>query len=328
MKELYREGVAIHSGPESCVCNREVVGEALTGESAGQPLSCEIQNSSVPTLLSEAEGYTLDGVKSEPFKDLAQSETLSMHGHSLHGSREVLEVPSVCSEGRLEKATNHTSNMYASRKSDSCVVPEKQPNKTGVIPAAEDVEERQLTKGNALDLATARTQSRKTVSNRLQRVRKVARSDKSVKFTNLLHHVTIDLLRESFFQLKKGAAPGIDGVTWKEYEMNLENHLGGLHSRVHNGTYRAKPSRRIYIPKADGKKRPLGIASLEDKIVQQATVVVLNAIYEEDFVDYSHGFRPGKSQHTALDALSVGIKSKKVNWVLDAEIQGFFDHTS
>jgi RNA-directed DNA polymerase len=326
MKELYREGLATHPGPESCVCNREVVGEALTGESAGQPLSCEIQNSSVPTLLSEAEGNTLGGAKSEPYKDLAQSETLSMHGHSLHGSREVLEVPSVYSEGRLEKATNHTSNMHASRKSDNCVVPEKQPNKGGATPLAEDVEERQLTKGNALDLAAARTLSRTAVLIKLLRVRKVAHNDKNARFTNLLCHVTIDLLRESFYLLKKGAASGVDGVSWKEYEVDLETRLSELLGKIHTGSYRAKPSRRIYIPKADGKQRPLGIASVEDKIAQQALVTVLNAIYEEDFVDYSYGFRPGKSQHMALDALTVGIKSKKVNWVLDADIQGFFDN--
>jgi len=326
MKELYREGLATHPGPESCADNRKVVGEALTGESAGQPLSCEIQRSSVPTLLSEAEGYTLDGEKSEPSGDLAQSETLSMHGHSLYGNREVLEVPSEKSVGRLEKATNHAANMHASRKSDSCIVPEKQSNKNGKTPLAEIVEERQLTKGNALDLAAARTQSRTTVSTRLLRVRKVASNDKNVRFTNLLCYVTIDLLRESFLQLKKGAASGVDGVSWKEYEVDLEKRLGKLLKKIHTGSYRAKPSRRIFIPKADGKQRPLGIASVEDKIAQQAVVTVLNAIYEEDFVDFSYGFRPGRSQHMALDALTVGIKSKKVNWVLDADIQGFFDN--
>ena len=326
MKELYRKGLATHSDPESCVGHRKVSGEALTGESAGQPLSCEIQKSSVPTLLSEAEGNTLGDVTSESLKDLAQSETLSMHGHSLRGNREVLEVPSENCEGRLEKATNHTSNMYASRKSDSCIVPEKQPNKNGENPLAEAVEERQLTKGNALDLAAVRTQSRLAVSTRLHRVRQVARKDKNVRFTNLLCYVTIELLKESFYQLKKKAAPGVDGVSWKDYEVNLERKLGNLLSRVHTGFYRAKPSKRTYIQKADGKQRPLGIASIEDKIVQQAIVTVLNAIYEEDFIDFSYGFRPGKSQHMALDALYVGIKSKKVNGVLDADIQGFFDN--
>ena len=208
MKELCREGLATHPDPESCADSCEAIGEALTGERAGQPLSCEIQRSSVPTLLIEAEGYTLDGVKSEPSEGLAQSETLSMHGNSLHGNREVLEAPSENSVGRLEKAANHTANMYASRKSDNCIVPEKQSNKDGEIPLAESVEERQLTKGNALDTAAARTQCRTTVSTGIFRVRKVASKDKSVRFTNLLCHVTIDLLKESFFQLKKGAASG------------------------------------------------------------------------------------------------------------------------
>ncbi len=186
MKELHRKGLAIHSGPESCVCRCKATGEALTGENAGQPLSCEINTFSVPTLLRETEGNTGDGVTREPLTDLAQSETLSMHGHSLHGNREVLEVPSAEAEGRLEKATNHTSNLHASRKSDSCVVPKKRPNKDGVIPLAEDVEERRLTKGNALDSAAVRTQGRTAVSTGLQRVRKVARKDKCVKYYTLI----------------------------------------------------------------------------------------------------------------------------------------------
>ena len=172
MKELYRQGLANHSDPESCAGHRKVAGEALTGEDAGQPLSCEIPNSSAPTLLSEAEGNTSNDVTCESFEGLAQSETLSMRGHSLRGNREVLEIPSFKTEGRLEKATNHTSNMHISRKSDSCEVPEKQPNKDGEIPSAEAVEGRQLTKGNVLVSATVRTQSRVAVSIDLQRVRK------------------------------------------------------------------------------------------------------------------------------------------------------------
>jgi len=221
---------------------------------------------------------------------------------------------------------NSNLNMNVSRKSDSCVVPKKQPNKEGEIPSAEDVEERQLTKGNELDPTSARAQSRETELSGLQRVRTAARKDKRVRFMSLLHHVTIDLLRESFAHLKKGAAPGVDGITWKQYEANLEKRLCDLHERIHKGTYRAQPSKRIYIPKADGKQRPLGIATLEDKIAQQAVSTVLSAIYEEDFMGFSYGFRKGRSQHRALDALDVGIKSKKVNWVLDADIQGFFEN--
>lgn len=227
MKELYREGLATHSGPKSCTGNRKVVGEALTGESAGQPLSCEIQISSVPTLLTVAEGNTSDGATSKPSEDQAQSETLSMHGN-----REVLEIPPKNAGGRLEKATNLTSNTYVSRKLDNCIVPGKHPNKDGVTPSAEDVEERQLTKGKALDLGAVRTQSRVAVLSKLQRVRKVARGDKSVRFTNLLPLVTVDLLRESFFHLKKGAAPGVDGLIWKEYEVDLDKRLNDLHDRI------------------------------------------------------------------------------------------------
>lgn len=166
------------------------------------------------------------------------------------------------------------------------------------------------------------------VSTGLDRVRRTATERKQERFTALLHHVTVDLLRESFLGLKKKAAPGVDGVTWREYEQGLEDRLADLHSRVHRGAYRAQPSRRIYIPKADGRKRPLGIAALEDKIVQQAVVTVLNTIYEADFLGFSYGFRPGRSPHRALDALSVGIVRKRVNWILDADIRGFFDNMS
>ena len=164
------------------------------------------------------------------------------------------------------------------------------------------------------------------MSQGLASVRKAARKDKKVQFTALLHHLTVDRLRESFYGLKRKAAPGVDGITWQEYEPGLQESLIDLHSRVHRGTYRAKPSRRVYIEKADGRQRPLGIAALEDKIVQQAVVTVLNQIYEEDFLGFSYGFRPGRSQHQALDALSYALRYKKVNYVLDADIRGFFDN--
>jgi group II intron reverse transcriptase/maturase len=157
-------------------------------------------------------------------------------------------------------------------------------------------------------------------------VRKVARKRKEAKFTALLHHLTVGLLRESFFALKRKAAPGVDGVTWQEYETGLEDRLIDLHSRVHRGAYRAQPSRRVFIPKADGRQRPLGIAALEDKIVQQAVLTILNCIYEEDFRGFSYGFRPGRSQHQALDALYIGMMRRKVSWVLDADIRGFFEN--
>jgi len=198
------------------------------------------------------------------------------------------------------------------------------PNKDGK-PSEEGEEERPVIKENTHQPNTLSTQGEAGVSQGLVRVRKAAREHKEMKFTALLHHMTIDLLRESFYALKRKAAPGVDGVTWYEYETGLEERLAGLHSRVHHGAYRAQPSRRTYIPKSDGRKRPLGIAALEDKVVQQATVTILNQIYEEDFLGFSYGFRPGRSQHDALDALAVAIEQKRVNYILDADIRNFFD---
>ena len=173
---------------------------------------------------------------------------------------------------------------------------------------------------------TQPTQSGERVSQGLHGVRERARKNKQERFTALLHHVTAELLRESFYGLKRKAAPGVDGVTWKEYETGLEDRLNDLHSRVHRGAYRAMPSKRKWIPKANGKSRPLGIAALEDKIVQSAVVTVLNQIYEEDFRGFSYGFRPGRGQHQALDALYVAIRGRKVNWILDMDLKGFFDN--
>jgi RNA-directed DNA polymerase len=217
--------------------------------------------------------------------------------------------------------------MYGQRKSDPPIVPVKLPNKAALA-AAEVIERRGGAKGNAVRSSTCQTQSWESVSPALDRIRETARRDKRVRFTALLHHVTIDLLRCSFYQLKRQAAAGIDGVTWNQYEAGLEKHLPDLHGRVHRGAYRAKPSRRQYIPKPDGRQRPLGIAALEDKVVQRAVVEILNAIYETDFLGFSYGFRPGRSQHDALDALAAAIYRKKVNWILDADIRAFFDSVS
>ena len=206
------------------------------------------------------------------------------------------------------------------------VVPVKPPNRSHEVVAAEVVEGRPVTKENILEPNTRPTQSGESVSQGLQNVRQQARKYKHVRFTALLHHVTAELLQQSFSALKRDAAPGVDGMTWKEFETGLAERLNDLHGRVHRGAYRAQPSRRCWIPKANGKKRPLGIAALEDKIVQQAVVTILNQIYEEDFRDFSYGFRPGRSQHNALDALYVALRRKKVNWVLDIDIKGFFDN--
>jgi group II intron reverse transcriptase/maturase len=192
--------------------------------------------------------------------------------------------------------------------------------------SAEVEEGRARAKENIAQSNTHPTQSGKGVSQGLRGVRQAAKERKQEQFTALLHHLKVDLLRDSFYALKRQAAPGVDGVTWKEYENGLEGRLADLHSRVHRGAYRAQPSRRVYIPKADGRQRPLGIAALEDKIVQQAVVIILNQIYEVDFQGFSYGFRPGRNPHQALDALSVGLHRKRVSWVLDADIRGFFDH--
>lgn len=217
--------------------------------------------------------------------------------------------------------------MNGPEKSDSAIVAMKPANKTGQ-PVAEWVEPRAGTKGNTGQPRTRRTQSRGSVSQGLDRVRDAARQRKKEKFTALLHHVTVESLRDAFLALKRRAAPGVDGVTWQDYEANLEGNLQELHAKVHSGSYRALPVKRRFIPKPDGKQRPLGIAALEDKIVQRAVVAVLNAIYEEDFLGFSYGFRPGRSQHDALDALSVAICETRVNWILDADIRGFFDSVS
>jgi RNA-directed DNA polymerase len=221
--------------------------------------------------------------------------------------------------------------MHEREKSDPAIGAGKPTNKaeaTSVADAAEPVEQRAGTKGNAGEQNTLRIQSRERVSRALDRVRKAARLRKKEKLTALLHHISVDLLREAFFALKRDAAPGVDGVTWRAYEADLDLNLTDLASRVHRGAYRALPSRRTYIPKADGRQRPLAVAALEDKVVQRATVAVLNCIYEEEFLGFSYGFRPGRGQHDALDALCVGITTKKVNFILDADIRSFFDEVS
>ena len=208
-------------------------------------------------------------------------------------------------------------------KSDGPVIPAKLPN-NAQGGAAEVVEGRGPAKGNAAGETRAGLSAGVCVSSDLDRVRRAARKDTDAQFTALLHHVDVDRLRAAYFALRPKAAPGVDGVTWADYGLDLEANLRDLHARVHRGGYRAKPSRRAFIPKADGRQRPLGVAALEDKILQRALVEVLNAIYEADFVGFSYGFRPGRRPHDALDALAAGIKTKRVNWVLDADFREFF----
>src|SRR6202048_4834162 len=244
----------------------------------------------------------------------------------MHENREI-RTPWSDDQGRSAKAKSRTADMHVPEKSDCAAVPVNQPNKEGQL-SAEVGEERAQTRENIVQSHMHPTPSGKRMSQGLDGVRKAAKERKQERFSALLHHLNVDLLRDSFYALQRKASPGVDGVTWQEYETGLEDRLVDLHRRVHRGAYRAKPSRRVFIPKADGRQRPLGVAALEDKIVQQAVVAILNQIYEIDFKGFSYGFRPGRSPHQALDALNLGIQRKRVNWVLDADIRGFFDNMS
>src|SRR5215207_5119340 len=227
--------------------------------------------------------------------------------------------------GTRREVQGRTPTMNEHGKSDRPVVPVKSPNNAGQS-AAEGMEGSGLAKGNLPQQNAPRTRSRDGALSALERVRHTARRDRKLRFTALLHHIyDITRLRTAYLALKREAAPGVDGETWRHYGETLEEHLHDLSERLKRGAYRAKPVRRVYISKEDGRQRPLGVPALEDKIVQRATVEVLNAIYETDFLGFSYGFRPGRSQHHALDALYVGLLTKKVNWVLDIDIRGFFD---
>jgi RNA-directed DNA polymerase len=265
-----------------------------------------------------------------------ESKTTRMVGNFLDGSREIPGSSSSPMElDRAEKTRCHNSAMHDPGKSDKCIVPEKSANLDGVPPFSELVEGRRLTNENAEHKTLDRAQDRKTDgqpssprSRGLLGIREAAQKDKNLKFHNLFSHLTAELLRASFFDLKKKAAPGVDGETWHDYAQDFEHRIDDLHERLHRGTYRAQPSRRVYIAKADGKQRPLGIAALEDKIVQQATRTILEQIYETSFRGFSYGYRPGRGAHNGLDALVVAIKQRNANWILDADIRGFFDNIS
>lgn len=278
----------------------------------------------MPTLLSEAEGNMDHGDNRKSWSDPARSQTLSMSGSLLHRSWEISSATVEPFTAGAGKASRRNPAIQTDEKSDTPTVPKKLSNR-GPGPM-ETAEGRSVAKGNADRTPAPRTQSRTScASMSLEGVRRAARRDKRLRFTALLHHITLSLLEDSFYVLQRNAAAGVDRVTWRDYEPILLERVKDLHRRIHTGAYRAQPSRRVYIPKADGRQRPLGVASLEDKIVQQAVVTVLSAIYEEDFLGFSYGFRRGRSQHDALDALVVGIKSQKVNWILDTDIRSFFD---
>jgi RNA-directed DNA polymerase len=217
--------------------------------------------------------------------------------------------------------------MNGAGKSDKPIVPEKSANKERGQPRpAERLEGRGLAKGKPGEQTRFWTQGQIDLHQALDRIRKAAKEDKALRFTALWHHVyNVNRLRQAYRALKHEASPGIDGETWTSYGKHLEGNLKDLSGRLQRGAYHARPVKRVYIPKADGRQRPIGITALEDKIVQRATVEVLGAVYEEDFLGFSYGFRPGRSQHNALDAVTVAIEQRKVSWVLDADIRGFFD---
>ncbi len=326
MQVLYDEDKASHDGRGSCADAREGGGEALTGVHAGRVSSREM------LMVQGADAVETGGRQHG-------TGVMASTGPALRGPRPLARTQATCKgtgistgwpPGKVQPGRPASERsirkpmMHGQGKSDSSIIPAKSSNNAAPA-AAETMEGRGGTKGNALRGSTCQTQSWESVSLALGRIRETARRDERVRFTALLHHVTVDLLHWSFHQLERHAAAGVDGFTWDQYEDGLEGNLIDLCARVHSGAYRAKPSRRQYIPKPDGRQRPLGIASLEDKIVQRAVTEILNAIYETDFLGFSYGFRPKRSQHDALDALATAIYRKKVNWILDADIQAFFD---
>ncbi len=328
MKESYTEDPASHGGPESCAGVLKDTGEALTGVHTGGVLSrdnrCK-QGADAVVLSGRQHAYAQEG---EDISNPARSKTSSTYGNSMRENREIPCLPlEVGSEGRAGKVDDRNPAMNGPGKSDNPIVPAKPSNKAG-RPAAEAVEGRGSTKENAGQQNTRRTQGRESVPSALERIREAAKRNKGQRFNALFHHVTKDRLKQAFLKIKRDAAPGTDGVTWEQYEADLERNIEDLHARLRRGAYRAKPSRRAFIPKADGRQRPLGIAALEDKIVQRAVTEVLNAIYEVDFLGFSYGFRPGRRAHVALDALAVGIRFKKISWILDSDIRGYFDSIS
>jgi RNA-directed DNA polymerase len=322
--------VASRAVPESCVTGREARGEALTGVRVGQPLSREILMSAPGAdAVTEAEGNTGE-------RAIASARSTRRGQRPWHARTPLEREPGdlqpglaweTLHEGPRREGEEPQPTTYWEQKSDSPVVAVKPANNPGAS-GAESVEPRGGAKGNTEQSRTCRTQSRESVFQRLDRVRQAARQRKKEKFTALMHLVDVDLLRQAYFWLKRDAAAGVDGITWRQYGEALEDRLVDLHGRIHRNAFRETPSRRHYIPKADGRVRPLGIAALEDKIVQRALVEVLNAVYEEDFLGFSYGFRPGRSQHDALDALSVGITRTSVSWIVDADISRFFDTVS
>ena len=327
-ERVIQERSSDHPDPEPCEGSRKAALEALDRGICGLGIELRKRQSREPTASARPEGNrAVRDSASAPWP--AESKTPCTHRNGApSGPRENRETPWLPAVERRgvgrRKRGAISPPCTAGGESYSGVVPAKQPNKSGK-PRAEVVEERPLAKENTEQSNPYRTQSRESGANGLGRVREVAKKDGEVRFTALLPHVTVDLLRDSYQSLKKKAAPGVDGVTWREYGEGLETRISDLPGRIHRGAYQAQPSRRVWIPKPDGRQRPLGIAALEDKVVQHAVGKVLKQIWEEDFLGFSYGFRPGRSQQDALDARTEGIMRKKVNWVLDLDVRSFFD---
>ena len=326
MKEPYEKGVAIHSAPSFAVFAARRTSKRKQGHRRAGYRASKKSNRDADAV-DKAEG-NMAGSANASSQPVLRSRRPQARLETLCTNRETSEMPGSEPHNRpVGEGQRRAARMHVFEESDSGAVPMNHSNKDGRS-LAENEEGRPLIKENTHPSSTPSTQSEIGVSQGLASVRKAARERKDLKFTALLHHLTVALLRESFYALKRRASPGVDGVTWREYETGLEDRLVDLHYRVHRGAYRAQPSRRVYIPKPDGRKRPLGVAALEDKVVQQAVVTILNQIYEGDFRGFSYGFRPRRSQHQALDALYVGITRKKVNFLLDCDIRGFFDNLS
>ena len=330
MKESYGKGEASHTGPESCLDDPRGRGEALTGGSIGGLLSSENTQFRRP-IMSLEEKATQAVALSEVQSASAESENLAYADTLCTGIGRPRERRLHGAEAAMSEATGKVSSHKPvarfPEESDGNIVPEKSANK-GVATPAESMEGRTPTERNSGQEAAHRAQSRVSASNGLDRVRQRAEADKSFRFNNLFHFLKVDLLRASFYELKRKAAPGLDGVTWHEYERKLEDRLPGLERELHIGSYRATPAKRGYITKDDGRQRPLGIQTVEDKVVQQACVTILNEVYEPLFSGYSYGSRPGRSPHDGLDALHEGIRRQRINWILDCDITGFFDNLS
>jgi group II intron reverse transcriptase/maturase len=292
-----------------------------TGGPAIEPRNPEFR---APTLWTEGEGHIVRRANASGERARRGRWNPRTPGNSLHENRETSATP-VAKSRPVGEGASRKPHAHVVEESERGSVPMKDSNKDGQ-PSAESPEGRPRAKENDPAPHAVRAQQRAAVSLGLEGVRQAARRKTTGKFTSLLHHLTPELLRSSFYALQRQAAAGVDGVSWREYETGIEDRLLDLHSRVQRGAYRAQPSRRVYIPKADGRQRPLGIAAVEDKIVQQAVVTILNCIYEERFLGFSYGFRPRRSAHDALDALAVGISTQRVRWILDADIQGFFDN--